>query len=144
MSQRRVRLHDSNKYQQFLRNLHEVVVWISEKMKTAMDESYRDPTNLEGKKQKHHAFNAENSSNKRRLAAVLHEGQNLVNADHYASDDIIACIDKVRLAWMSLEETSGEKSKRLEQAYQALQFNRQVCQQHSFLFISNSFIINST
>ena len=57
---------------------------------------------------------------------MLHEGQNLVNADHYASDDIIARIDKVRLAWMSLEETSGEKSERLEQAYQALQFNRQV------------------
>ena len=33
-------------------------------MKTATDESYREPTNLEGKMQKHQAFDAEIAANK--------------------------------------------------------------------------------
>ena len=36
-----------------------VTAWIGEKMTVASDESYRDPTSLQGKLQKHRAFKAE-------------------------------------------------------------------------------------
>ena len=36
-----------------------VTAWIGEKMTVASDESYRDPTNLHGKLQKHRTFKAE-------------------------------------------------------------------------------------
>ena len=39
-------------------------------MQVATDESYRDPTNLGGKMQKHQAFHAELVANKRRVEGV--------------------------------------------------------------------------
>ena len=44
--------------------------WINEKLQVAMDESYRDPTNLLGKNQKHQAFEAEVMANKKRVDSV--------------------------------------------------------------------------
>ncbi len=44
--------------------------WINEKLKVAQDESYRDPTNLLSKLQKHETFEAELSANKGRLDSV--------------------------------------------------------------------------
>ena len=44
--------------------------WIHEKLTVATDESYRDPTNLQSKLQKHQAFEAERSSNKDRVDSV--------------------------------------------------------------------------
>ena len=50
--------------------LLQVSAWISEKMQVATDESYRDPTNLSGKLQKHQAFEAELTANKDRVEGV--------------------------------------------------------------------------
>ncbi len=50
--------------------LYKVQGWIREKMQIATDESYRDPTNLQGKIQKHQAFEAELVANKRRMDAA--------------------------------------------------------------------------
>ena len=48
----------------------QVTAWIAEKMTVASDESYRDPTNLQGKLQKHQAFEAELTANTERVDAV--------------------------------------------------------------------------
>ena len=47
-----------------------MTAWIGEKMTVASDESYRDPTNLQGKLQKHQAFEAELTANSERVNAV--------------------------------------------------------------------------
>lgn len=39
-------------------------------MKVALDESYNDPTNLQGKIQKHQAFEAELMANRKRVDVV--------------------------------------------------------------------------
>ena len=44
--------------------------WVLEKMVIATDESYNDPVNLQGKIQKHIAFEAELAANKRRVEGV--------------------------------------------------------------------------
>ena len=44
--------------------------WIHEKLTVASDESYRDPTNLQSKLQKHQAFEAELATNKGRVDTV--------------------------------------------------------------------------
>lgn len=44
--------------------------WINEKLQIALDESYRDPTNLQAKIQKHVAFDAEVSANRNRVDSV--------------------------------------------------------------------------
>ena len=45
--------------------------WMTEKMQTATDESYREATNLEAKLKKHEAFEAELSSNKASIDATI-------------------------------------------------------------------------
>ena len=52
----------------------QIEVWISEKMQVATDESYRDPTNLEGKLQKHQKFEAEITPNEQRIHAIAQVG----------------------------------------------------------------------
>ena len=47
-----------------------MTAWIGEKITVASDESYRDPTNLQGKLQKHQAFEAELIANSERVNAV--------------------------------------------------------------------------
>jgi spectrin alpha len=45
--QRRERLEDARKFMYFKRDADELESWINEKLQTACDESYRDPTNLQ-------------------------------------------------------------------------------------------------
>ena len=61
---RRTMLEDSYKYQQFERDCDETKGWMNEKLKVATDGSYLDPTNLNGKVQKHQKFEQELNANK--------------------------------------------------------------------------------
>lgn len=99
--------------------------WISNKLQVANDGSYNDPTNLSNKIQRHQAFEAELAANKRRLDAVTAEGKGLIGHGHYATRDIKARLGALEEAWQNLVESSQDKSVKLTQAYQALQFNRQ-------------------
>ena len=54
--------------------LLQVSSWIHEKQKTAGDQAFRDPTNLEGKIQKHQTFEAEISANKARVDEIRKVG----------------------------------------------------------------------
>ncbi|KAJ8309236.1 hypothetical protein KUTeg_014110 [Tegillarca granosa] len=123
---RRNKLNDSKNYQLFLRNLYEVSGWINEKLQIALDESYRDPTNLQAKLQKHQAFEAEVTANRNRVDAVVEEGQGLTEQHHYASTDIKKRLEELELSWQALMAASAEKKDRLQDAYQALMFNRVV------------------
>ena len=78
--------------------------WISEKLQTASDESYRDPTNLQPKLQKHQAFEAELLENKGRVDSVNETGEDLIDGNHYADHEIEAHIDALRNHWQSLTE----------------------------------------
>ena len=44
---RRERLEDARKFMYFKRDADELESWINEKLQTAADESYKDPTNLQ-------------------------------------------------------------------------------------------------
>ncbi len=49
---------------------------------------FQDPTNLQGKVQKHQNFEAELQANQARIEAVNQTGQELIQAEHYGSDQI--------------------------------------------------------
>ncbi|GFO34699.1 spectrin beta chain, non-erythrocytic 5-like, partial [Plakobranchus ocellatus] len=123
---RRKKLVDSRNYQLFLRNLYEVSSWLTEKLQVALDESYRDPTNLQAKLQKHTAFEAELAANRNRVDAVVEEGQSLVEAEHYARADIHKRLEELELSWQALIHASADKKDRLQDAHQAMLFNRVV------------------
>ena len=71
----RSRLGQSQSLQQFAREVDEADVWIADRLQTATDESYRDPTNLQGKLQKHDAFEAEVAANKDRIFSLIDAGK---------------------------------------------------------------------
>lgn len=78
--------------------------WISEKLQTASDESYRDPTNLQPKLQKHQAFEAELLENEGRVDSVNQTGEELIDGNHYAAHEIEAHILTLRKHWQALME----------------------------------------
>ncbi|GIY06493.1 hypothetical protein CDAR_514752 [Caerostris darwini] len=121
---RRKKLQESKELQKFLRNIYEVVGWINEKLQVASDESYRDPTNLLSKIQKQAAFEAELASNKARVDAVMTEGEKLISSGHYASLEIQNLLQELEMHWRQLLDQTALKKERLQDAYQALQFNR--------------------
>ncbi|XP_040260711.1 spectrin alpha chain, non-erythrocytic 1 isoform X4 [Bufo bufo] len=123
---RRTQLADSFHLQQFFRDSDELKSWINEKMKTATDEAYKDPSNLQGKVQKHQAFEAELSANQSRIDALENSGQKLIDTNHYASDEVAARMSEVITLWKRLLEATDRKGIKLREANQQQQFNRNV------------------
>ncbi|XP_035899186.1 spectrin beta chain, non-erythrocytic 1 isoform X2 [Anopheles stephensi] len=121
---RKQKLQESLQLQQFLRSLYEVEKWTNQKMQIALDENYREPSNLQSKIQKHAAFDAELLANSGRVTAVIEEGESLINAEHYASSLVQEQLDIVESEWQKLSEASREKKERLAEAYDALLFQR--------------------
>uniref|UniRef100_A0A8B9URJ2 Uncharacterized protein n=1 Tax=Anas zonorhyncha TaxID=75864 RepID=A0A8B9URJ2_9AVES len=108
---RRAQLADSFHLQQFFRDSDELKSWVNEKMKTATDEAYKDPSNLQGKVQKHQAFEAELSANQSRIDALEKAGQKLIDVNHYASDEVAARMNEVISLWKKLLEATELKGK---------------------------------
>lgn len=123
-NQRKKTLEESRDLQEFIRNIHEVEKWVSQKLQVATDENYRDPSNFQSKIQKHSAFEAELSANSGRIISVLNEGQQLINDHHFASNEIETRLKDLDIDWRHLQDMSQLKRERLNDAYQALLFNR--------------------
>uniref|UniRef100_A0A4W3JFT4 Spectrin alpha, non-erythrocytic 1 n=1 Tax=Callorhinchus milii TaxID=7868 RepID=A0A4W3JFT4_CALMI len=123
---RRTALESSFSLQQFFRDSDELKSWINEKMKTATDEAHKDPSNLQGKVQKHQAFEAELSANQSRIDTLQRGGQELIDANHYASDEVSARMNEVISLWKKLLEATEMKGIKLREANQQQQFNRNV------------------
>jgi spectrin alpha len=46
-NRRRLKLEDSKRLQQFIRDCDELEAWISQKLQIATDDAHKDPTNLQ-------------------------------------------------------------------------------------------------
>ncbi|KAI1895008.1 hypothetical protein AGOR_G00101700 [Albula goreensis] len=121
---RRKKLEESLQLQKFLGSSHEVCSWMSEKNTVAVDESWRDPTNLQAKLLKHQSFEAEILANRNRVGALTAEGEKMLSAGHFAPDKITARQKELTDSWDQLIRNCKEKKTHLQQAYQALQFQR--------------------
>ncbi len=123
---RRQLLDDSNRFQQFERDCDETKGWISEKLKFATDDSYLDPTNLNGKVQKHQNFEQEINANKSRIEDITATGSELIEKSHYASDEINSRMQEIVTLWETLVQASDKKGCKLQEASQQQQFNRTI------------------
>ncbi|TKR73840.1 hypothetical protein L596_021099 [Steinernema carpocapsae] len=123
---RRARLQDSYRVQQFERDCDEMVGWINEKLKTAKDDSYLDPTNIRGKLQKHQNFEQELKANRNRLDEINTTGADLINSDHYAKDSVQQRLDQVATLWDDLVDATARKGNKLNDANEQQLFNRNI------------------
>merc|ERR1719412_984862 len=121
---RRTMLEDSYKFQQFERDCDETKGWINEKLKVATDDSYLDPTNLNGKVQKHQNFEVELHSNKTRFDEVVSTGEDLIESGHTQSDKIKSKLEEITQLWQDLIDATEKKSVKLQEASQQQQYNR--------------------
>ncbi|KAK2727728.1 hypothetical protein QYM36_008275, partial [Artemia franciscana] len=123
---RRSVLEDACRFQQIERDCDETKSWINEKLKIANDESYLDPTNLNGKIQKHQNFEQELSANKARIEELTTTGNDLIERNHYASQRIHERLSEILSMWEALLTATEKKGYNLNQAAQQQQFNRNV------------------
>ncbi|CAH1719477.1 unnamed protein product [Chironomus riparius] len=123
-NQRSKKLQESLALQQFLRNLYEVERWLNQKLQVALDECYKEPSNLQSKIQKHAVFDAELMANSTRISSIITEGECLIDAEHFASNEIQQQLELIESEWSKLQEASRYKKIRLVQAYDALLFLR--------------------
>ncbi|BFZ06026.1 hypothetical protein BsWGS_09066 [Bradybaena similaris] len=130
---RRHMLEQSYQFQIFERDCDETKSWINEKLKTASDENYLDPTNLQTKLQKHHNFEAEIDANKSRIESIHVTGQQLIDKDHYAKGPIRERVDEIEKLWSILQAQTEKKGNKLNEAARQQQFNRNVEDVESWL-----------
>jgi len=125
-AERRYMLEQSNEFQIFERDCDETKGWINEKLKTASDENYLDPTNLQTKLQKHQNFEAEIEANKNRIEGIQRNGQELIDKDHYATEPIKERVSEIEKLWELLQFQTSKKGNKLLEAAHQQQFNRNV------------------
>jgi spectrin alpha len=123
---RRNVLDASYQYLSFDRDVDELKTWALEKLKIVSDESYRDPTNLTGKLQKHQHFEAEVVANEVRVENVVKLGEALIASGHSNSPDIRRRVDDLNEIWRELLDSMQHKSHNLEQAHEQQQYLRNV------------------
>lgn len=123
---RRNRLEDSYRLQQFERDRDETKGWITEKLKIANDESYLDPTNLNGKLQKHQNFEQELQANKSRIDDLTNTATALIDANHYASPRISESVSQICDLWQNLVDSTERKGSKLAEAAGQQQYNRNI------------------
>ncbi|XP_020497621.2 spectrin beta chain, non-erythrocytic 5 [Labrus bergylta] len=116
-------LERSLQLQQFLSSSYQVCVWLYERNAVALDENWREPTNLQAKLLKHQSFEAEILANRYRVDALTKEGEKLLES-HSAEVKVRPRLRELTESWDALIQNCKEKKTRLQEAYQALQFQR--------------------
>ena len=93
----------------FKRDADELESWILEKLQTASDENYKDPTNLQAKIQKHQAFEAEVAAHANSLEELDRSGYEMINYQHYESQTIKGRLEEIHRLWDLLLSKLKEK-----------------------------------
>ncbi|XP_029350237.1 spectrin beta chain, non-erythrocytic 5 [Echeneis naucrates] len=106
---------------QFLSSSYQVCVWLNERNAVALDENWREPTNLQAKLLKHQTFEAEVLANRYRVDTLTKEGEKLLSESEVK---VGPRLRELTDSWDALIHNCKEKKNRLQEAYQALQFQR--------------------
>ncbi|XP_071971772.1 spectrin beta chain, non-erythrocytic 5 isoform X1 [Engystomops pustulosus] len=115
---RQKQLLNSLRLQEFNRDATELLVWMDEKYKIALDESYRDPTNILRKLKWHEAAEREMEANQVRFEDLVKVGQQLLREDHYDKASIQAKLLEVTNKWENLKKKMADRGDKLRQAGQ--------------------------
>ncbi|KAK4883333.1 hypothetical protein RN001_006652 [Aquatica leii] len=116
-------LEASKNYQEFCAEVNDLRKWLTEKLKTASDENYRDLSNLERKYQKHEAFERELRANEGQLRTINKLGQALIAQDSYRKEDVAKTLHQLNEEWKHLVGISLEKGRRLREAVTQHDYN---------------------
>nr|CAD2153514.1 unnamed protein product [Meloidogyne enterolobii] len=95
---KRDRLEEARQFQYFKRDADELEIWIFRKI-TDSCESFRDPTNLQAKIQKHEAFVAEVQAHSNAITKLDKTGNDMIQHGHYEKETIRKRLDRLHELW---------------------------------------------
>ncbi|XP_028721446.1 spectrin alpha chain, erythrocytic 1 [Peromyscus leucopus] len=121
VAERGQKLEESYHYQVFRRDADDLEKWIMEKMETAKDKTY-EPTNIQGKYQKHESFVSEVQVKSRVLPELEEIREARFTEDHFAHEDTKTHLMQLRHLWDLLWELTQEKSDVLLRALKFYQY----------------------
>lgn len=121
----RTKLGDCADLKQFYRDLEELKEWISEKLPTACDESYKDPTNIQRKYLKHQTFENEVHGRAEQVEGLLNLGNSLIErrACDGQEDTVKGQLEELEKEWDYLLERTIDKGQKLNEASRQQRFN---------------------
>ncbi|XP_058556237.1 spectrin alpha chain, erythrocytic 1 isoform X2 [Neofelis nebulosa] len=119
---RRRLLEDSWLLQKLYEDSDDLKNWVNKKKKLADDEDYKDTQNLKSRVKKQEDFKKELQDNQRLLHTLEKTGQEMIEANHYASDKVMARVAEVVSLWKELLAAMEQKGTQLHDANQELQF----------------------
>ncbi|XP_003500317.1 spectrin alpha chain, erythrocytic 1 isoform X2, partial [Cricetulus griseus] len=123
VAERGQKLEESYHYQVFRRDADDLEKWIMEKLEIAKDKSY-EPTNIQGKYQKHESFVAEVQAKSRVLPELEETREARFAEDHFAHEATKTHLKELRHLWDLLWELTQEKSEVLLQALKFYQYSQ--------------------
>ncbi|CAH6789544.1 spectrin alpha chain, erythrocytic 1 [Phodopus roborovskii] len=123
VAERGQKLEESYHYQVFRRDADDLEKWIMEKLEIAKDKSY-EPTNIQGKYQKHESFVAEVQAKSRVLPELEEIREARFAEDHFAHEATKTHLKELRHLWDLLWELTQEKSEVLLQALKFYQYSQ--------------------
>ncbi|XP_006159133.1 spectrin alpha chain, erythrocytic 1 [Tupaia chinensis] len=122
VAERGQKLEESYQYQVFRRDADDLEKWILEKLKIAGDKSYEDPTNIQGKYQKHEAFKAEVEAKSRAIPNLEETREVRFSEGHFAHEDTKVHLEELRRLWDLLWELTQERGALLLRALKLQQY----------------------
>ncbi|EDL13221.1 spectrin alpha 1 [Mus musculus] len=124
VAERGQKLEESYHYQVFRRDADDLEKWIMEKLEIAKDKTY-EPTNIQGKYQKHESFVSEVQAKSRVLPELEEIREARFAEDHFAHEATKTHLKQLRLLWDLLLELTQEKSDVLLRALKFYQYSQE-------------------
>ncbi|XP_038624269.1 spectrin alpha chain, erythrocytic 1 isoform X1 [Tachyglossus aculeatus] len=122
VAERGQRLEDSYHFQVFRRDADDLEKWLMEKIKTASDESYKDPTNIQSKYQKHQSLEAEVTAKSRVLPDLEEIQMSRFTEGHFAHEETKNHVEELRRLWDFLLELIKDRGTKLLKVLELLQY----------------------
>uniref|UniRef100_H2Y068 Uncharacterized protein n=1 Tax=Ciona intestinalis TaxID=7719 RepID=H2Y068_CIOIN len=143
MIAKRLELKEALRFQHFLRDTGELERWMNDRMQIAVDESWKDTTNLEIRLQKHTTLEAEVNANKGSLDKLDSEGQDMIEQKFSASDIIEARLIELHNLWDKLLKALEFRGIKLGQTHSLTNFQRK-CEEVLYWINDKETIVRST
>lgn len=123
MAIRKQRLLDSLQVQQLFRDIEDEEAWIREKEPIAAGTTRgRDLIGVQNLIKKHQAVLAEINNHDGRISAVVEAGKQMMEDEHFATDQIRNRVNALNDHWVQLKEKANQRKQDLEDSLQAHQY----------------------
>ena len=123
IQERKRKLEDALKLQQLLRDIEDEEAWVREKEPIILSQNYgRDLIGVQNLVKKHQALMIELATHEPRIRKTCNEGEDMIQREHYAANDIKKRIVQLQSKWQLLKDKAQQRRLDLDDSLQAQQY----------------------